>query len=363
MAARSQATEQGGQMTSSGGEHSVLVGGDWQWPMYEEALANGFREIGWNVSEFRQRSEGESSGSLGSKLLLSPFLRELNARFVETVEQVKPDLVLLQRCGLLLPDSIRKVAEVSPGSRVFLFHNDDPFVRVKRRVVWRNFLHSIPYADATLVFRPVNVEEAKRFGARVVEVLPPYYVKSMHYPVANEAVDYDVVYVGHYETDGRADMVEALAAAGLRVGLFGTAWEGAPASCAWIHSQQIVPVRGDEYRRTLSRALMAIAFISKRNRDVWTTRCFEIPACRVAMLTPDNAHMRSFFGEDEVIYYEDGNVEDIVAKAVAWSQQPDRCRDLAEAGWRRCTVGGHSEVDRARQIADLWERIVGGGSG
>ena len=335
----------------------VLIGGDWRWPIYEEALAWGFRELGWEVIEFRLLAEEDALGFAGVKLRYAPALRGLNERFLDTVARTRPDMVFLQRCDLILPEAIRAVRDVSARTVVFQFHNDDPFIGMRNRIKCRHFLHSLPYANATFVFRPVNVEDARRFGAPLVEVLPPYYVRTLHHPVSDGVVDYDVVFIGHYEPDGRAQAIEALAATGLRVGLFGTRWDEAPRSCAWIRSQCAVPVRGDEYRRTLSRAKMALVLLSRLNRDVWTTRCFEIPACGVAMLVPDNEHMRAFFTDEEAIYYRDGDVADLVAKAVAWSRSPDQCEEVAQAGWRRCMADGHSETDRARQIVAVWERI------
>ena len=337
--------------------HTVLLGGDWTWHYYERARASGFGELDWEVIEFRQPSDEDALGFAGSKLRYARALRGLNRRFLDTVARTRPDIVFLERCDLILPESIRAVRDVSARTVVFQFHNDDPFIGLKRRFKYRHFLRSLPDADATFVFRPVNVEDARRFGARIVEVLPPYYVGALHHPVPDRVVDYDVVFVGHYEPDGRAQAIEALAAAGLRVGLFGTFWDKAPRSCTWIRSQSVVPVRGAEYRRTLSRAKMALVFLSRLNRDVWTTRCFEIPACGVAMLAPDNEHMRAFFTPEETIYYRDGDVDDLVAKALSWSASPGRCEEVAHAGRRRVMAGGHSETDQARQIVALWERL------
>jgi spore maturation protein CgeB len=338
---------------------TVLIGGDWRWPIYEQALATGFRELGWEAAEFRQPATVDAIGFAGAKLRNARALRGLNRRFLDTVATVRPDIVFLQRCDLILPGAVRAVRSVSPETVVFQFHNDDPFVGLRNRFKYRHFLRSLPDADATFVFRPVNLQDARRSGAALVEVLLPYYVRSLHRPVPESAIDFDVVFIGHYERDGRAEAIEALGAAGLRVGLFGTHWANAPRSCRWIRSREVVPVRGDDYRRTLSRAHMALVFLSRLNRDVWTTRCFEIPACGVAMLVPGNEHLRAFFTDDEAIYYREGDVADLVARAVAWSRDPERCREVGRAGWRRCIADGHSEVDRARQIVAVWEKLQG----
>ncbi|MBN1459725.1 MAG: glycosyltransferase family 1 protein [Armatimonadetes bacterium] len=339
-------------------EHTprVLIGGDWTWPTCEAALATGFRELGCEAIEFRQPIEEDALGFPEAKLRLTPFLKAVNTRFLSVVEHTRPDIVFLQRCDLILPESIRAVRRISPASRVFQFHNDDPYRGLKDRFKWRHFLGSLAYADATFVFRPVNVEDARRLGAPVVEILLPYYVKSLHYPVPDRVIEYDVVFIGNCSGGGRAETIEALARAGLRVGLFGYRWNLAPKSCSWVRSQSVLTVRGDEYRQALSRARMALVLLAKINRDVWTTRCFEIPACKVAMLAPDNKHLRGLFGEREAIYYREDDIAHLVDQAVQWSRDPEKCNQVAEAGWRRCMRDGHSEGDRARQIIRLWEQ-------
>ena len=338
----------------------ILIAGDWRWPHHEAALEAGFRDLGWDVIRFVQPSAEDRLGVMGAKLRLGPALGPVNHRFLELVGETRPDIVFLQRCDLILPRSIRAVRDVSPRSLVFLFHNDEPFVGLRDRLKWRHLLGSLKYADATFVFRPANVGMARGLGAAVVEILPPYYVRSLHVPQepSSDDRDYDVVFIGHYEDDWRAAALERLAGSGLRVGLFGTGWEETPAEFPWIRSQEARAVYGEEYRSALASGKLALVFLSRLNHDVWTTRCFEIPACAVAMLAPDNPSLRGYFGDAEAIYYRDGDIDSLVEAAHRASDDPGVWRSVAQAGWERCKKDGHSELDRARQIAATWSRIT-----
>ena len=336
----------------------VIIGGSWRRPVDEEAFARGFRELGWEVSQFVQPAGLSVPGQL-YRMRLSPLLRDVNARLLGLVARQQPHLVFLQRCDRILPQTIRDIRLASPRTRVFQFHNDDPYAGLRDRVKNRHFLQSLRYADATLVFRPVNVAEARRWGAPCVEVFPPYYVRALHFPEPGTVADADVVFVGHFEDDGRAQIIEAMVAAGLRVALFGTDWDKAPRSCRWIHARRVPPAFGDDYRRALARGRMALVFLSRINRDVWTTRTFEIPACGVAMLTPDNPALRGYFTGDEAIYYRERDLRDAVATAVKWAADPAACARVAAAGHERCLRDGHSELDRTRQLVELWRRLGG----
>ena len=61
----------------------------------------------------------------------------------------------------------------------------------------------------------------------------------------------------------------------------------------------IEPVFGDDYAKALCGAKVCLAFLSKLNRDSYTRRCFEIPACGNVMLAERTADLCRMFKEDE----------------------------------------------------------------
>ena len=160
------------------------------------------------------------------------------------------------------------------------FHNDNPFVGIKNRIKWRLYLNSLSLMDIALVYRPSNINDARNFGAQNIHVLPPYYLSYRHRPMFDSTQDYssDVIYIGHYENDGRAESIDHLISNGISVELYGTGWNTIIDKYSSLAGKIIRPTRGSEYSLLLSGAKIALVFLSKINRDVWTRRCFEIPA-------------------------------------------------------------------------------------
>ena len=75
---------------------------------------------------------------------------------------------------------------------------------------------------------PANVEQYRSINAQRVELLPPWFVKEKIYPrVLVEKIDRfcsDVVFIAHYEDDGRIDVVRDVVKAGVKLALYGPEW-------------------------------------------------------------------------------------------------------------------------------------------
>jgi spore maturation protein CgeB len=96
-------------------------------------------------------------------------------------------------------------------------------------------------------------------------------------------------------------------------------------------------VLGDDYVAALQAAKVALVFLSTRNRDTYTRRCFEIPAIGTAMLAPRTTDLETLFtdGEDVVLF---DDVPHLVARA-KWLVLDDGARS-------RIAVGGRARVER-----------------
>ena len=89
------------------------------------------------------------------------------------------------------------------------------------------------------------------------------------------------------------------------------------------------------------------------NRDVYTRRCFEIPACGTAMVAPRTKELQAMYREGEEAVYFDSK-EELLAK-VRWLLEDDEARNrIAKAGRERCLQDGHSNVIRAPRSLRRW---------
>jgi spore maturation protein CgeB len=197
----------------------------------------------------------------------------------------------------------------------------------------------------------VNLEEAREAGARRVGLLRSYFDPAVHRPLPRADTSLasfasDVVFVGHYEPDGRAEAMEALLRTTMRVRLFGTGWEAVadrPTLAALLPAPRVA---GEDYVRAIQASRVALVFLSGRNRDEYTRRCFEIPAIGTAMLAPRTNEMRELYREgDEVALY--GSVDELVSRARALCEDDALRERVATGGATRCRADGHDVVSRA----------------
>jgi len=192
-------------------------------------------------------------------------------------------------------------------------------------------------------------------GARHADVLLPYFLPWQDRPVELSPTDQDrfatdVVFVGHYEPDGREHSVRALVGAGIQLKIWGGRyWNREVLGDLYDRLQPIELAEGDEYAKALCGAKVCLAFLSKLNRDTYTRRCFEIPACGRVMLAERTDDLLRLFKEDEEACFFSSN-EELVKKA-RWLIANKANRDrIAEAGFRRVWADGHDLGSRAKEF-------------
>lgn len=328
----------------------VLLAGNWAWDIYEEALARGFEGCGWEVLPFRTSEvHGMPSGSsLLGRLRPGWALKPINENLQKIALESKPDLIFLWRCIDILPQTVKRLRCLLPASTIVVYHNDNPFANFKFRLKCRHFLASLRYADVVAVYRPADIEQARVLGALRAELLMPSFIRELHRPL-NYGKKYDVIYVGHYEADGREQCLMALNDAGVDVQVRGTQWKAMQLKHPWMARQGIRQLWGDDYVGALSNSKISLAFLSARHGDVYTRRCFEIPACGSLLLAPRTRELQDLFHEDtEAVFW--STKEELVEKVKYLLAHEDIRRGIAAAGRARVINDGHDEYGRASQI-------------
>jgi spore maturation protein CgeB len=338
----------------------LLIAGNWQWPQYEQAFANSLERLGHDICRFS--FDKYFVGRIGHYQRVfpvpGPALWRLNRGLIDFVTDTRPDAVLIWRGTHVLPRTLTRIRNM--GVKIISYNNDDPFGVCRQEgapkhhyFLWLWYLRGLREFDLNFVYRAVNVHEALAFGAKNAHVLMPYFIPEKDRPISLTEADEarfrcDLVYVGHYEPDGREHLLHSLVDAGFHVRLFGGSyWTKRVLGRYASYFGEVRQLHGDDYPKALCAATIALAFLSKLNRDTYTRRCFEIPACgRVLLCERTTDLMRMFKENTEAVFF--SGAEELVQKARWLLDHPEQVERIAEAGRSRVWVDGHDVDSRAR---------------
>jgi spore maturation protein CgeB len=102
-----------------------------------------------------------------------------------------------------------------------------------------------------------------------------------------------------------------------------------------------------EYAKALCGADICLCFLSKINRDVYTRRCFEIPACGRLLLAERTYELQTLFKEDEEACF--FSSEEELTNKVCWLLENPTIRNkIAESGQKRVWKDGHDIYSRTK---------------
>ena len=351
----------------------ILIAGLFQYDWYEKICADTIADLGHEVIRFSWRkyfmsTPGKIEAALGWS---GPITWDVNHKLVQTVTENKIDILLVWRGTCINKKTLQLIKQTNPHCTLVSYNNDDPFspkysakdAPLNQRRLWKTFIKAIPAYDRNFVYRPVNISEVLQAGGKHADVLLPYFIPASNQPIELTDSEFeqfkcDVVFVGHYEADGRERYLQQLVTGGLDVKLYGGKYWNQQVLGDFVdYFGEIKEVYGDDYRRALAGAKMCLCFLSKLNRDTYTRRCFEIPACGKLLLSERTADLTKMFKEDEeAVFF--SSPEELVEKALWLSQQPLEIERIAAAGRHRVDRDGHSVTDRMKEFVGVLEKTI-----
>jgi spore maturation protein CgeB len=346
----------------------IIIIGSYNSIIYENAISNAFRnqgfetiDLNWNDFKITTRFSLINSilklyYKLVDRLLIGPFIIKTNKFILDTINKLNPELVFINRGTHVLPQTILRIR--AQNIIVISYNNDDPFGNSMPKFYWRHFVESVKSCNINFVYRPKNVLDYLELGLEAPYILPPYYIRDRNYPIYLNEFVYDVVFIGHYEDDGRDSLLVDLINRGYKVGLYGDlgTWRNS------IHFNNFrrlgVDIRRaeDNYNLLLNSSKIALNFLSKKNNDVYTRRCFEIPATKTMQLSEYTKELSEFFIENrEIVFFYDLN--DALSKIDFYINDNYQREMIAENGYNRLIKDGHEVNDRVKEIIKILELL------
>lgn len=288
------------------------------------------------------------------------WIHHSGARFLEAyVEQCvrhaigsrEFDLALVN-CGTLVGRPL--VSELTRHcGTVVNYHNDDPFGSRDSRK-WRLYLDTVPLYDLAVVVRPCNVPEALAAGARDVLRVFMSADEVAHTPRELTLDDRarwasEVAFIGTWMPE-RGPFLARLVERGVPLSIYGDRWSKAE---EWPVLRPHWRGRGiyddDDYARVVQCADVCLGLLSKGNRDMSTTRSFEIPHLGGVLCAERTPEHLSLYREDvEAVFW--NSAEECAEKCGQLIRDSAFRKRIARAGRQRCIENRTLNEPVLRQI-------------
>lgn len=285
--------------------------------------------------------------SLGFRKKIGPVIWRVNKYVLGRLEHEHYDLIwvdkaiyLTQKTTGILRDKTDKLVHFSPDP-AFKFHRSHHFEK------------SAQIYDYLITTKSFELDDYVNAAGAKEKVLfaTQGYDKNIHRPLVAWKDKHGLVFIGHAE-EGRKHTLQQLLNAGLDVTLAGIEWDGfAERNKGNPHLNYLGQgVFGEDYVKAICSGLFAWGSVSKWIPEKHTTRTFEIPACKTALVTERNEELLGFFSDEEVIYYADE--QDMVSRIVYYDQHRDELKAIIEAGYKAVTEGGYDYESIIKHLLD-----------
>lgn len=352
----------------------ILVVADWHGEIYAQAIYNGFLNLGVETHKFSWKEYfhnyqfSKDTHTLSDKVksfyykaqnkfLVGPVIWKINRDLVEKSKEIKPDLIFIYRGTHIYPGTLKAIKD-SVNCKIFGYNNDDPFSKKYKDYVWKHYKNSIGYYDHIFAYREKNIEDYKKSGFCRVSILRSYYRKEQNYFIEKQDNKYkcDVVFIGHFENDGRDESIKYLIENHIDIKLFGPEWHRSKYYDLFKKYMRgdIKPLNGKEYNLAINSAKIALVFLSKKNNDTYTRRCFEIPATKTMMMAEYTDDLNSMFEEGkEAEYFR--NKDELLEKVKFYLASEEKLKEIGENGYKRVMNDGHEVIDRCKEVLKVYE--------
>lgn len=284
---------------------------------------------------------------LGRRAFDEQDIKYFNTDFSAAFNKAQPDIAWVEKPLLLLPETLLNCKNISTKCFFACYQDDDPLgPRKNDYLIWQNFKNILPLFDLHFVKKDVDLIEFKQAGAKRVYKFRGGYFSDLFKPInsQNAAISYNwpVSFIGT-ALDYRIPFIKDLICKkGIDLDIFGDRWERH--LFYYKRRKYFHPyVHGEEYADTIRKSKISLGFVSLSNRDDYTTRSFEIPACRCFFLGQRTEAHQEFYKEGEEAEFF-GDVEECADKIRFYLTHDSARLKIAEAGYRRCIEADYSYV-------------------
>lgn len=343
------------------GETKTIASGAW-------CYAAAIKELGYDLLSY----ENDTCIEQYNTSVPWKIIRRLNGRKVlglhrkkhvngllQAAALHKPDIIIILKGLLLGPADIAALKMHAPF--VVVINHDDYFSKSINSISKLQF-DAIPQYDFVFVTKEVNVQEISKYNP-AVEFFPFAYYPVIHkrYVLSEEdkkKYETDLLFIGTYEQERVALMEYLVSKTNYKLSMYGGNWQLLPASSNLqkcnIHHREIIM---EDMAKAIHGAKITLGFLRKSNRDTYTQRSFEIPACGGVFLAERTSfHQKLYVEAVEAVFFDVTKPEELLEKVNYLMEHAAVREAIREAGYQKVISSGYTYENRIKQITNKSEQ-------
>lgn len=283
-------------------------------------------------------------------------VRTLNEELLKKAQQLKPDFILFIKPIYITPETVVGLKKISKLYSWHADHVDFP------KNFSDYFYKAIPLYDCHFSANIDNTGAMLRYGAKRSINLPITVNKDCFQQAQITEEDRrcfgsDIVFVGNYAKEMRAEYCEKLCKDGYDIKVYGFGWEKLGRRSCLIKSKRIEPkeLGCEGMPKVFQASKIALAFVREHNNEQSGLRSYEIPICEGFML-----HVRTKFISE---FYEEGkeaeffsSYEEMKIKIDKYLSDNESRKRIALAGYKRIIESNFFIIDHVKKLLDMHVR-------
>lgn len=267
-------------------------------------------------------------------------IKEINRNIIHRAGSF--DVLFLIKGNFVTAATLKQLKSLASPPKIIGWSPDDIYLPHNNSAILKA---AAPFYDIFYTAKSLNIKQGElaSMGFSDPRFIHQGFDRDWHRPLTNPSSQFFglATFVGSGEQD-RFDQLNYLARHGIDIHIWGNGWTSAMRSKAderlVIHGH---PLHEDDYTDALSNSAISFCFLRKLNRDLHTSRTFEIPACGGFMIAERTEEHLDYFSEDEeAVYFTDQN--ELLTKVRYYLANAEERVRIASAGRQRCIKDDYS---------------------
>jgi len=287
--------------------------------------------------------------SVQGRIGVGPLINLSSKILVQEVQRFRPDIIWVDGGFLLSKKAIQNVKSRFE-CKIIHYTPDSLFAPGKSNSCMSN---AVSAYDAVVTTKEQDMPLYSKYGAKHVIFSLQGYDRNIHKEATlseSDRMKYgcDVSFIGQYMKD-RARMIEYLIEnLDINLKIYGYGWDGALVSKK-LKGKFFGPAVEEEYAKVISGSKIALGFLNNKVSDTFTTRTFEIPACKGFLLAERSSMHKKLLKEGvEAEYF--SSASEMVEKIRYYLKNNEQRNNIVECGYKRITTSGYSWKELLEKI-------------